>query len=172
MRAEASIATESSDERNRETGRITIRHASGEADIEARSQLGKRLHAESVYASLPYDEDKVRKTLRRALDRPDRYCLLMAEIDREPAGMLYGQIGEHAFSRLLGATVHTYYVPPDRRGTSAALKLLHAFRRWAVERGAVALYVSVSAGIRMPQADRFLRKLGFRGTGGNYALGL
>ena len=51
---------------------------------------------------------------------------------------------------------------------AVAVKLLHGFRRWTVEGGAVALYVSVSAGIRMPQAARFLRKPGLRPPGRNY----
>ena len=114
---------------------VTIRFATSEADIDARLEFGKRLHRESVYARLPYDEDKVRKTLRRALKNPNRYCLLMAEIGAESIGTLYGQIGEHAFSRALGAAVHTYYVTPDRRGITAAIKLLHGFRRWAAQRG-------------------------------------
>ncbi len=172
MRAESAVLAAVAEPRETGTGRIAIRLAAGEADIEALLELGKGLFSESVYAGLPYDEGKARKTLRRALARPATHCLLLAESVGDPAGMLYGEIGEHAFSRALGATVHTYYVRPGRRGTSAAIKLLHGFRRWAAERGAVALYVSVSAGIRVRQADRFFGKLGFRVTGGNYALGL
>ena len=67
-----------------------------------------------------------------------------------------------------GATVHDCYVIPGRRGTPAAIKMLHGFRRWAGERGAAALYVSVSSGIGTGQTDRSLRRIGFRRTGGNY----
>ena len=151
---------------------VRIRYAASEADLDARLQLGRQLHGELVYAHLPYDEDKVRKALRRAVENPGRYCLLTAEIGEKLIGLLYGEIGEHAFSRAIGATVHGYYVIPGRRGTSAALKMLHGFRRWACDRGAVALYVSVSSGIRMEQADRFLRRIGFRFTGGNYVQSL
>lgn len=172
MRAEGAVLAAVAEPRETGTARVAIRRAAGEADLEAMLDLGKELFRESVYSALPYDEGKVRRTLRRTLGRPDTYCLLLAESTSEPAGMLYGQIGEHAFSRALAATVHAHYVRPGLRGSSAAIKLLHGFRRWAVKRGAVALYASVSAGIRVPQADRFLRKLGFRVTGGNYVLEL
>jgi len=86
----------------------------------------------------------------------------------ELGGILYGEVGEHMFSRALGATVHDFYVTPGRRGTSAAIKMLHGFRRWAGERGAAALYVSVSSGIATGRTDRFPRRIGFRCTGGNY----
>ena len=147
---------------------VRIRFAAGEADLDAWLALGERLHRESVHARLPYAGDKVRKAYRRAAENPGRYCLLMAELGGELAGILYGEVGEHMFSRALGATVHDFYVTPGRRGTSAAIKMLHGFRRWAGERGAAVLYVSVSSGIGTGRTDRFLRRIGFRCTGGNY----
>ena len=67
-----------------------------------------------------------------------------------------------------GATVHDYHVIPGRRGTSAAIKMLHGLRRWAVARATAALYVSASSGIGTGRTDRFPRRIGFRCMGGNY----
>ena len=52
------------------------------------------------------------------------------------------------------------------------MRLLDAGRRRAANRGAVELQVHVTNGIHIGQTDRVLRRLGFRQTGGNYAMGL
>ena len=58
-----------------------------------------------------------------------------------------------------------YDVLAEKRMGGAGLRLLTAFRKWAENRGAHEL----STGVNM---DRFLRKLGFRLTGGNYSFTL
>ena len=50
--------------------------------------------------------------------------------------------------------------------------LLTAFRKWTENRGAVELSAGGNSGVEMSRMDKFLRRLGFRQTGGNYALSL
>jgi hypothetical protein len=52
----------------------------------------------------------------------------------------------------------------------AALKLLTAFKKWAENRGAFEISAGVNSGTDLDRMDRFLRKLGFQHTGGNYSL--
>ena len=59
-----------------------------------------------------------------------------------------------------------------RAGLSRDAGKVRKTPRRAIGRGTAALHVSVRAGVRMLQSDRYLRKPGFRGTGGNSALGL
>jgi hypothetical protein len=56
------------------------------------------------------------------------------------------------------------------RGGTAAVKLLRALRRWAAQAGADDLHLNVTTAIELVKTDRFLRKMGFRQTGGNYVL--
>jgi len=56
--------------------------------------------------------------------------------------------------------------------SGAGLKLLVAFRKWAENRGVFELSVGINSGVELEKMDRFLKKLGFRQTGGNYALSL
>ena len=61
-----------------------------------------------------------------------------------------------------------FYVRPDHRGGMAAVKLLHAFRRWSHAHGADQIYVHVTSGVAVARTDKMLRRLGFKQTGGNY----
>lgn len=49
---------------------------------------------------------------------------------------------------------------------------LMAFRKWAENRGVFELCAGVNSGAHIERTDRFLRRLGFVQTGGNYALRL
>lgn len=53
-----------------------------------------------------------------------------------------------------------------------AIKLMMAFRKWAENRKAAELVVGVTSGEDIERTDRFLKKIGFRLTGGNYAMPL
>ena len=148
---------------------VTIR-MSERGDLEARIELGRRSHAESAFADLPYDEGKVRRGIERGLAAPDSHCLLQADFAGETVGVLYGVANEHYFSPALAATILSFYVVPEHRGSTAAVKLLHGFRRWAHRRRVARLYINVTSGISIARTDRFLRRLGFRPVGGNYML--
>lgn len=56
--------------------------------------------------------------------------------------------------------------------SGAGLRLMSAFRTWAENRGAVELSAGVNSGAHIDKTDKFLRRLGFVQTGGNYALAL
>ena len=151
---------------------VTIRFSQSEADIEARVALARRAWEEMDEPDLPFDEDIVRQGIGKRVGAPERHCLLQAELDGKVAGMLMGVIAHHYHSPAIGASVLSWYVLPERRGSTAAIKLLYGFRRWARERGAVRLYVQVSSGIDVSRTDRLLVRLGFRLRGGNYVSAL
>ena len=147
-------------------GRITIRFTRTEADIAARVEMARRAY-EEMDDRLPFDGALVRRLFERKLGRPDQ-CLLQAELDSRLVGGLIGAVAPHYHSPALGATIMGYYVLPEHRGSLAAVKLLHGFRRWARMQGAVHMHIGVTSGIDAARTDRLLRRLGFAFTGGNY----
>ena len=151
---------------------LKIRLAQSETDISRVIEMAVRAFDESSYNGLSYDRNKCLEIGRKALSANSRYAVLLAERENALLGFLVGVIGEHFFSRSLGATVMTWYVAPEHRGSIAAIKLLHAFRNWAKARGAVHLGVHVTSGVHMARSHRLLRRLGFSATGGNYLLHL
>ena len=110
----------------------------------------------------------------RVARNPGHYAFFLAELDGKPVGMLSGCVANYAFYDSVAAQTVAFYVRPDYLGSLVggriATKLLHAFRSWATTRGAVALIVNGTGGVRMARTDRFLRRLGFEQTGGNYEL--
>jgi len=147
---------------------VSVRLARTEADIDAMVALGRLLHAESRYRAYPLDDARMREIGRRGLG--GNPGLIVAERDGRAVGMAIVALGEHFFSPALTATVLLLYVEPQARGGMAAVKLLRAVRRWAAKNGAKDLHVNVTTGIKIDRTDRFLRRMGFRQTGGNYVL--
>ena len=76
---------------------------SEQADIETRIALARRIHGESGFADLPFDEGIVRKGIERGLAAPDRHCLLQEELAGEAVGILYGVANRHYYSAAIGA---------------------------------------------------------------------
>jgi hypothetical protein len=54
----------------------------------------------------------------------------------------------------------------------AGLRLLTAFRGWAENRRVFELSVGINSGANLDKTDRFLTRLGFKHTGGNYVMAL
>ncbi|MGE5516695.1 MAG: N-acetyltransferase family protein [Bacteroidota bacterium] len=150
-------------------GRIVVRLAQDQADIAAMIALGRQLHAESRFRTLPLDDARMAEIGRRGLAQGNP-GLLMAEHDGQVVGMAIVILGEYFFSPARTATVQLLYVAPKARGGPAAVKLLRSLRRWAAQNGAHDLHVNVTTGIEAARTDRFLRRMGFRQTGGNYVL--
>ncbi len=149
---------------------VTIRFTRTAEDIAARMALARRAF-EELNDGLPYDEGRVRRTFEQKVQREDR-CLLQAELDGRVIGGLIGAVGPHYHSPALGASLQGFYVLPEHRGSLAAVKLLHGFRRWAATNGAARMYVGVTSGIDIARTDRLFRRLGFRPKGGNYEAAL
>ena len=149
-------------------GMVTIRFSETNADIAARVAVARRAWQETDRSGFAFDESIVRRGIERKINNRGKYCLLQAEVRNEVVGMLMGVAAPHFHAPELGASLLSWYVLPEYRGSQAAIKLLHGFRRWARNRGAVRLYIGVTSGIDVARTDRLLRRLGFRPCGGNY----
>ena len=153
-------------------GKVTIRFSETGADVAARVALARRAWEEMDDRELPFDGDLVRQTIERKMKKPQKHCLLQADRDGRAVGALMGVAERHYYSPAVGASIFSWYVLPEYRGSLAAIRLLHGFRRWAKNRGAVRLYVGVTSGVGIARTNRFLKRLGFRVRGGNYVCAL
>lgn len=146
----------------------------GSEHLDELVDLGRLMYAESALTHLPLDVERVRKTFRAALDDDKGiYCLLLARSsDGIPAGWLFGTITRPWFTDALVAHDHAFFVAPEFRGTSAAIKLLQVFRRWAEKRNARVLNISQRVGVEMDRFDRFMRRTGFESKGMNFSMPL
>lgn len=141
------------------------------------NELCPTFHAVTRFAAFDYNAEKVARSLRAVVEtgqnKQGTHCFFVAEdSDGHPVGGLVGCIEEHFFSDQKVASIIHYDVLPEKRMGGAALKLLIAFRKWAENRGAFELSAGVNSGVQMDKIDRFLKRLGFQPTGGNYSLSL
>ncbi len=152
--------------------RVSIRLLETERDIDETWPLALAAHRESRHRQHPLDPER----RRRFLTDRTRYGLLVARHRDRPVGMITCHSQKLYYTDATVVSCLALYVLEEYRqtllGGRVALKLLDAGRRWAMNRRAVELQFHVTNGVRIQQTDGLLRKLGFRQTGGNYALGL
>lgn len=151
---------------------MKIRFATPE-DLPSIVEVGQRFHAATRFAAYDYNSNRVANQLRAVLVNPGTHCLLVAaDSEGNIVGLLIGCIERHIFSDQPVASVIHYDVLPEKRMGGAGVRLLTAFRKWAENRSAYELSAGVNSGVNLDQTDRFLRRLGFHLTGGNYSLAL
>lgn len=154
------------------TGRIAIRPARL-GDFEAFMVLARAMHAESRFSRYPIDETKIKEQFVVHVEKTAVACLLLAERDDgRLVGMLGGYVTDFFFSAARMAQDRVFFVLPEARGGSAAVRLLAAFRRWAENRGAEELSINMSVAVDMERFNRLMTHLGFSCCGSNFHLPL
>ena len=128
-------------------------------DLTRLVKISRKMHQQSEWAWVPFSPSKLRKTLGMMIRKPD-FCVLVAEKDGEPCGLLYGMIDEMIYSNTLYATDIEF------AAEAGGDQLLDEFRAWAKESGAKALIMGVSNSGRDEAKDRFFSKHGLTRTGG------
>ena len=156
---------------------ISIRLLASERDIEETLPLARAAHEETGHRDHPLDPERLRRFVaERFLADPARYGFLIARHTGRPVGMLSCFAERLYYTDVTTVSCLALYVREECRrtllGGRVMMRLLHAGRRWAINRRAVELRLHVTSGVRIGSTDRVLRRLGFRQTGGNYALEL
>jgi len=137
-------------------------------DLDSLVEMGARMHAEGAYAFLPYDREKVRRLILSLLDDPATQCALVAEESGVAIGMFGGYLSDYFFCDEKVACDLVLFVDPAYRSSSAAARLIRAFRRWAIEHAARELCLGTSNNVRAEEVGRFYERLGLIGVGGIY----
>lgn len=140
------------------------------ADVDAVVEMGERMFDLSRFRRFRYSRERSRQAVEHAVTNP-AWMLAVAETSGgELAGFHMAHMAQYFFCDEWMAESVLYFVAPERRGTSAALKLLRIFERWGQRRGAreVVLGTGVSEGAPLARTDRFLRRAGIRQVGGLY----
>ena len=156
---------------------LSVRLLATESDIEETLPLALAACAESRFREYPLDAERYRRFLaERFVADPVRYGFLIARHEERAVGMLTCHAQRLMFGDVTVVSCLWFYVLGSCRrtllGGRAAVRLVDAGRRWALNRKAVEWQMHVTSGIHIGQTDRLFRRLGFRQTGGNYAMGL
>ncbi len=141
-------------------------------DIGRLLEMGRRMHEEGAYSFLPFDAEKVERLLVGIIEQPEFWCGLVAEDGGVVVGMLGGYLTDYFFCDEKLACDVILFVEAQWRGSSAAARLVRAFRDWAAGRDARELCLSVSTNVDAEAIGRFYRGMGFTQVGGVYKLRL
>lgn len=142
------------------------------ADVPQLVQMARHYHQQTRFRSFDFNAAKLAQSLAAIVEhRTGSHCFFVAKRnDNSLVGGLIGCVETHMFSDQVVATLVHYDVDQASRMSGAGYRLLLAFRKWAENRGAVELNVGINSGVHLDKLDRFLRKLGFVITGGNYSM--
>ncbi len=143
------------------------------SDLEAMISLGRQMHQESRFAHYALNESKLRQLVLQLLEEPKINAILLAETERDGiVGMLAVSLIPLFFTDVFVAQDRWYYVAKNHRGSSAGLKLLMAFRKWAENRQAREMNINMSVDIDQAKFHKFMTHMNFKSCGSNFVLPL
>jgi len=137
-------------------------------DTDELLDLGARMHAESAYAFLPYDRDKVRRLIVDYIEDTDTRYGRVAEKDGSIIGMIGGYLVDYYFCDASLVSDEVLFVGPGHRGGMAAVRLIRGLERWAADRGAREICLGISTNVHAETTGRLYERLGFTFVGGIY----
>lgn len=133
------------------------------AELEA---LGSVMHQESGYRDQEFDSRAIADLAARVLAFPEFMCAFLVRDElNQVAGFFVGHVAVNYFNRRKSAYDLLLFVPPDRRGGYAAVKLIRAYENWSRKRGASEIYLGVTTGVEEERTVNFYERLGYQKTG-------
>ncbi|MCA3175014.1 MAG: GNAT family N-acetyltransferase [Burkholderiales bacterium] len=143
------------------------------SDVERVMQVSHGLYAESRFQRYAWNAVKAQAAIEALVSNPRVSCIMLAEhINDGIVGVLAGYVADLFFADGRVAQDKWFYVRPEYRGSSAALKLMMAFRRWAENRAVDELCINMSVDIDQERFNRFMHHLNFISCGTNFVLPL
>lgn len=143
-----------------------IRNAT-EADVDELVRMGREFLAVSPFARLGFSDESRERGIRCLMGQFARVIDLEGKI----VGALLGGIGPGWFDdeRPI-ATEMAWWVDPQHRGSVAAVRLVHEFRDWARQQGAVAVCLSELVHEGVGSLGNLPERLGYRLAERSYLL--
>jgi len=135
--------------------------------------MGQMMHDEGAYSFVPYEVQDAYYSARCALERhhdgEGQFIAVAEDSDGQIIGFMIAAMVPYIFSfKARYASDLAVYVIPEKRGTSAAIRLVKAFEEWADTQNAAEKKLGVSTAINIERAHGFYTKLGYNQVGGLY----
>lgn len=136
--------------------------------LESAMEVAREVRAQSVYAHLPVDWDKVAQQLLGAGTdvSPDRYFRIAVRQNRVLGG-LYGCVQRVFFADFLMAKDIGWWVRSESRGGVAALALLLDFEGWGRKMGAKRIGLGQTGVHDLERTGRLFKHAGYDFVGYN-----
>lgn len=145
---------------------ITVSALSIDDVVEAMA-LAHDAHATSNYSDLPFCGEHVARVFARHMTSPAAVAL-GAWRDGVFCGFLLASV-EHSFCAPVPVASDTVFIVRPGSGF-AAIRMIQAYVRWALDAGAVRISLGCSSGIDAGRFGRLLERSGFVSAGGLFVL--
>ncbi len=136
-------------------------------DLEECILLGAMMHEESVFRDQPFSRDRLAFLAHLCVTNQD-YACFVAERNGQVVGLMVGLKGQHFFSDSKYAADLALYVAPHHRGSTAAIRLVIEFSKWAEASGCDEIRCGVTTGINDEVGGKIYKRFGFHDGGRLY----
>lgn len=130
-------------------------------DVAEVLELCRVMHAESKYASIPFDNATTLRTLHDAISDPMQTLIIAERRGECIVGFVGMTMMQYHFSPKLIAMDSSMYVLPQYRHTLAFAGLLRAAERWAILKGSHSILFGLTAAPDTEKAMRAYCKMGY-----------
>lgn len=124
-------------------------------------RLAADMHYETDFRRYRFSVEKVEALYATLLQDDQNFFAVVAEHDGQLVGFMAGFICEHFFSPDRYASEMLWYVSPDWRGSSAAVRMVRAFEDWALTKNVLDVMTGVSSGVQTDRTAALYEKLGY-----------
>lgn len=124
-------------------------------------RLAGDMHHETDFRRYRFSVEKVEKLYDALLADRENFFAVVAEHQDQLVGFMGAFVCEHFFSYDRYASEMLFYVSPEWRGSSAALRMVRAFEAWGETKDVLDLMTGVSSGVAVDRTSRFYEKLGY-----------
>lgn len=128
-------------------------------DVKFMVYLGSLMHQESRFNVLRFNASKVGDFILHLINT--NQFAVVAEKDGEIIGGFTGAIMPHYASDDLVAYDFALFLHPEHRGGMTGVKLVKAYREWALSRGAKMVSMGVNTGVHAEQTGKMFERIGF-----------
>ena len=134
-----------------------------EDDLPAYVEMAAAFHANMPASGIiPFDPDGTATFLSNLIDK-DNFLVLLAEIDGVPVGIAGAALYPMYFSP--GSSVVQemwWWLAPQCRGSGAAQSMYKHIENWAVENGAIAVFMIALHDVNVERMAKMYARSGFR----------
>lgn len=130
-------------------------------------EIARNIHATSVYADMPMEEDWLLENLMNYGRNPATFFELVVNSSGECYGGFLGTCSRTFFCRQKLARDMGWWVKPEKRGTGAAILLLRSFEGWARAQGARKVMIGQTGVIDIEKTTRLFEHCGYTVIGYN-----
>lgn len=143
---------------------MRIDRAADETDILSAIELGRAMHAEHpLYQRNSFDLERFEPWARLVLmPDSDTVLFLARNADDDAVGLFFGGVTPYFFSNERYGYDFGMFVEPAARGSTAALRLLHAFEDWVKAKGVNRIFVGCAKDESGAAAQRLYEASGYR----------